>query len=518
MKKKIIVPILLLTIALMYQNCSDVNLTHQGSIVQPEKLEALSLQAQICPSSEHVMTLNSKIIFIIDMSMSNLGTGVTSASPNGTVCIAGNNCVHTIVGRDQATDNDGERFNMVRSLVSGLAAGNADVFSIMGFHDQALNTAAESCDSGFVNAASAISAVDELNALQDYDKNHNPLINQNYNNPFKLRGTAYMKALDCVTSKLNYDINRNFIKSFYNIVFLTDGKASDSGDYASRIQNIFNSYRHDILGMKMYPIYYGDAAGEPDATALLNPMAHVLDPSINTYVSNNFSELKNILAQHLSSAVQLNYGLKTVGAINLTSFNKRGVLFTDSNMNGIADGETGDQASNIRAIVNSFSGNLNEDKDVIPSFLEVIRGLDPTVRDDFLDIDLDGQNNFEELSSGRDIFSHESDYPTPGSYLVKSKRSLDPQELCPNGQPVYRLDISQIPMVKDTLGYQDPSPGDIDFTYSAGENLIMVYYIAEPLNSDDLKPRIYVKLLRVPSNSRSNIEINTLDFQLMGEF
>jgi hypothetical protein len=527
LKRPLILSMVFLVNAMLYQNCGqEVSLTAPKQIIPVAPLLAKTLSASVCPVSDTSVSVNSKVVFIVDMSLSNLGgrhapeyVPISSSPP-----VSG--WQHTLVGAANALDWDGVRFTILDNLIGSLGIDDYKNLSVIGFHDATVfGLGLESCQSDFLNKSNALRAVQNLRNLQNQDKANPSQTTLNPNSPFNLKGTRYKVALDCLRDKIEFDIlaGENNEKSFYNVIFLTDGQPEDAAnnDFPGDIQELLNMVRPDILGMKLFPVYYGPQGGEEQTNAVnvLNPMARALDPSASTIITDDLPALEQQLLSQLTSSSQINYLLKNFVAINLTATNIDGRLYKDSNMNGIRDSDESNATADIRSIYDQYATNINDDRDLIPSFVERIKRLRVDLKDDTLDLDLDGKSNLEELISGRDILSHEEDFPTPSEYLMRAQAYEDTLNTCSSNRPMYKLDLNQIPLIEDTTGFTDPSPSPgLDFSYEPGENLILIYYIAEPLNAPALKPQIYKALIRVSRESLERIQIGSEAFSSMGDF
>lgn len=507
----------------LFQNCSDVSVNSMPSLPPPPVEVPLgSMTANVCSPSETTVTYNSKIIFIVDMSLSNLG-GRNEPEPcmiSSIPLISG--WYHSLGPQSGAYDYNGIRFQILRDFSTTLGTDAVKNLSIMGFHDSSVfGLGLESCQSEFLNKSDALTAINYLNTLQNQDKAYPGGCKPSYNSPFNLKGTKYQVALSCLQDKIDYDLlaGEGTEKSAYNVIFLTDGQPEDTDNFPQFLTNLKNRIGSEILGMKLYPVYYGPLGGAEEATAVsnLDPMAHVFDASISTVVTNNLSTITGQLLSELATTTKVQFTLKNFSAINLTAANDAGQLKADSNMNGSPDSASA-QGQTIREIFEQYKTNLNQDGDGYPSFLEAVKGLNVDIADFDIDTDLDGMSNGLELAAGRDIFTSDLEKPTVNQYLVKSTVEVPAINTCQQST-AYNFKVQQMPVVQGTMGFQDPSPGSgIDFSYAAGENLIMLYFIAEPLNSSGFKKRMYVSFLKVPENFSGQIDVSNQSFKLLGEF
>lgn len=514
-------------LALIFQNCGgDINIASQEVLPQAPAIPQVRMNSQLCPISEESTSFRGKVIFIVDMSLSNVGGRNPTQVCDFSHIPPSSGWIHSL-SEEGAFDRSGLRFNALEQLMPLITNQTARNVSIIGFHDTAVfGNSWENCSSDLLNGPEALSSVQGLRAMQNHDLNYVPRCIKSPNPPFMLKGTKYASALGCLRQKIEFDLlaGTNNERSFYSIVFLTDGQPEDASEnnFPQMLQNLFNEVRSDILGMKLFPVYYGPTGGEEqqNALAVLNPMAQIFDANAQTSVISNLDQLQETLANDLRSTSRIHYSLKNFHAINLTALNRKGQIFLDSDMDGTPDSE--EEASNtnhLRSIFNQFSASPNADKDVLPSFVEVIRGLNPDIADYSLDRDGDGVSNGVEIRSGQDPHSKESLFPLPPNYRTRLLVREDRMNLCEAGQSRFIFEVQQIATVQSSLGFTDPSPAnEIDFSYSAGENLVMLYFIAEPTNAVDAKSKMFMALVRVPAGSEASFVVQEEDFKFLGEF
>lgn len=522
----LMVSLVLAVVAMGFQNCSgNIHLSEVQLPLQVPELPRTAFHSEICPVEEQTTTFKSKVIFIVDMSLSNVG-GRNPARQCMFSSIPPDFGWSHSLGGGTAYDRDGQRFSALNQLIPLISSESTRNVSVMGFHDSAIfGNSNESCNSDFLNSTQALNSVTGLQAMQNWDLNYNPVCTRSPNPPFKLKGTRYRSALECLKSKMEYDLyaGTSTEKSFYNVVFLTDGQPEDAdgNNFPQMLRDLYTGVQRDILGLKLIPVYYGPTGGQEqtNAVGVLDPMAGVLDSQIRTLVLDNLNGLKDMLLDDLSTTSKVQFGLKNFHAFNLTAINQQGSVLKDSNMNGIPDEAQGDDRQTIRDIFDSFSSDLNEDGDALPSFVEKIRGLREDIDDYGLDMDLDGLSNGLELAEGRDPRAHESEFLTPDIYLTKHRVGQQTTNGCPDRSPKYVFDVDQVATIEGTKGFQDPRPQNgIDFSYQPGENLIMLYFVAEPMNSTDFNRRMFMALVRVKANESLRIDVKDQKFVEIGEF
>lgn len=512
-------------IVLLFQNCGqNINLNAVTALPSTPLFASTSLKAELCPYTDTTLTYEAKTIFIVDMSLSNILLDnllyEQCAYYGGPPFYS----KYTQPSPINSTDFNGARFDILEDLIQTIGSDQSKDLSIMGFHDYAFfGPGVESCMGDFVNKAHALQEIEYLRQLQHQDTLYDgSCVTQN---PYNLKATSYLSALGCLKEKIEYSAyaGASNKKSFYNVIFLTDGKPSDTNptyEIPSKLQSLLNDLQSEMLGFKLYPIYYGELGGEEEvsAKAILDTMAHIVDPSINTLVTNDLPVIKQYLLDNLGSQTNVLYQLKNFHIFNLNSINKKGRLFVDSNMNGVPDSED-TSVDTIRSIFDSFEDNPNEDKDPLPSFIEKIKGLRVDLNDYTLDKDQDGLSNGRELLEGRDILSQEQNFPTPSQYINQQTIQYGTSNMCESGAQQIHWNIHNVQRVEGSLGFQDPNPKNgIDFSYNAGENLLMLYFVAEPTNVPGAKSKMFMSLIPVKIDAPISLKINIDNFHLIGEF
>lgn len=151
--------ILSATLLLSFQNCGQVAIT---ALSKPTELLAAktNVTASSCVNAKSLSPENTKFVFVIDLSRSNMGDFTPSAS--------GYYYFHENLG----TDIKGARFDALTSFIEG-CGGTDTEYSVIGFSDKAgkLTTSANggktlACEPVFESGAQAIQKLNELKSLQ----------------------------------------------------------------------------------------------------------------------------------------------------------------------------------------------------------------------------------------------------------------------------------------------------------------------------------------------------------------
>lgn len=561
------IPLFSVTLVLiaLFQNCGDVSIQQSPSLSPPSDLAQLQSTGQICAAAPESINYNARTIFLVDMSMSNLGI---LRSVFTDFSYRGPGYDHTIYKSLESqifgTDLHRERFQVLRSLISA-GGGSGSLFSVIGFHDTAVLSGGDSCGSPFYSAPRALDAVDEFDDIQsEIDPNPSTEsiteFSRGETNPYLMKGTSYQEALDCLSTKVQSEIIRTSgdQKPSFNVIFITDGATTDTIDstcdqncllrkYSDQLRSLKDELADEQMGFQFHAVFYGSpqSSNPVDCSILptdselnnsdisiaapahrkknfcigvpmLNAMAQSLDPTAQVHTTSDFSSLASHLGQILSVDQKKSFRIQRLSAINLTSLNVKGTLFPDSNMNGLIDEEDSSSTS-IRDIFNQFEQRLNQGADPLPSFIRSLRGLNPYAADSNNDRDLDEQSNILEVSFGRDPLSPESIFPTPQQLLVKTSLRQKSMSSCSSGQPEYEFSISQLPLLKGLTSYLDPNPGLLDFSHEADENLIFVYFTSEPLVGGHTKKFLFGAIIRRHYLDKPALQLETADFINLGE-
>lgn len=556
-KPKFLSVISILIILVGFQNCGDIKVN--DVIPPPEPIVASSVEANVCPAQGDSVKAANRVVFIVDMSLSNLGGFTRTEELDGTYTYS--------LTLDQATDLNAARLQVaVRQVTQGIDSESVQ-FSVIGFNDTVVMAETiESCSSPFITGQQVLDVAEPfLYAIHQSDKSSPVRPSPNGNSPFKMRSTSYMSALDCLEKKITLDVQSDNKLKAYNIVFLTDGAPTDASDpcdsvppaerslcvtatpefntcrpltgeakencnkgvyantyYRSRLENLRDNLENRTLGVKMYSIYYGPEAEFPQANAILNQLNHVFDQQIDTQKISNFSTVIDSLKSSLDIYIDVNYRIIDFSAINLTSIPGVKGLGTDSNMNGVSDTAEATPQPDIRAIFDEYKNNFNQDKDDLPSFLERIRGLSVTSKDSSGMTDGDGLTNYTKVLKGYPLKNSETVNPTLVAALPRLTTNRYSQPACGAPGYEYTFQINYMPLAEGLTAYSDggyvsTDPSSLNFSHSADENLILLLYTAEPLNTRIAKRLLFGQTVRMNVLNSETFKLNASDFKFLGE-
>jgi len=167
-------------------------------------------------------------------------------------------------------------------------------------------------------------------------------------------------------------------------------------------------------------------------------------------------------------------------------------------------------SSNYRGI-NSDAKELRHNADLVPDYLEIIRGSSRVTADADLDNDGDSLTNDKEIRLGRDI-----NFPDDGNidpqYLMQV--SYAPGETLSecHGNQSYNLSIN--PPLLPVQAYQNP--GD-PLSHQKNENVILVYLVSEA-PTGETEYWIAVKKIMLGGQEESQMTLTPSDFVLDGAY
>lgn len=512
MKKKILGLVISSFLVLVsYQNCADVSL----ELVEPSVVLNSKFAGEFCSKTTEFEKLDVKLVFVLDMSSSNV---------------------------EAQNDLDGERIELVKDLLSSLDSEDSCFFgsnlevAVVGFAAQIIGgSSTQIC-----TASRFVSPNQALSHLADYKQIHDST-RSNYENggmpQANLGATSYIEGVNCVEKIIKEDLPAAPDNSgvLYQSFFLTDGDPTD-GDQAdvNRIQLLsqtlsatINSIRSEAqdraFGMNFQPVLYGGLVEDngtntpirQKALQVLGAMATAGGTFIRTAEEVgglDFCGLAN-------SGTNTTFKVKRFGAINLTARAEGGRLLPDSDMDGIVDtlekdlGYDPQRARSQYAVLDgickngicdgtedistcqglnavglsecdvdklNLSDGLDSDKDLIPDFVEILKGIDPIqINDNYRNSDNDGLQNYTEILQGSDPLSYDESFDKDLLMRYSVQKSLEPFSYCALPQESWSFTLDYIPLVPTlATNNQDVLSLSKDYlNHEAGENVIFVYYI-----------------------------------------
>lgn len=253
--------IVLLGSALLYQNCGQVRVAPAPN--QPSSVPQYHPKGYFCSEVGPSYTTPLKILFVTDMSLSNLGGslnynhGMSGADPfrwtlgkwykeavaaNTTVPGFDMNAVTSGFPSPQAladtivvSDGDGKRFQAMQKFVDPQSIcsqiGTNFSYGVVGFSQSAMlpRVSGQTCESNFTSDRATFSdLINGLKQYQDLDLADPKSRSRGAESPYTMADTQYMKGLSCMTKKIERDaLFESDNLPFYYIVFMSDGMPSD---------------------------------------------------------------------------------------------------------------------------------------------------------------------------------------------------------------------------------------------------------------------------------------------------
>lgn len=467
------------------------------------------MSGEFCSKTTEFEELDVKLLFMIDMSASNI-------SPD--------------------SDREGARFDLIEQLLQDASSEDscfkgADVeVAIIGFATQIIGGVSSSiCRANrFVDPQTALQHLDELRTL------HNQTVqdgNEGRQPQSGVARTNYINAMDCLSNTITDDLPvGNKSSSLYSSFFLTDGAPTDeltTDQLRLNLKNSIEAMRNQVVqrafGVSVQPVLYGylsldDGQNEEEkvkAKSILNAIAEAgrtLLKSVANVEQIDFCGLVN-------AGSNRRYKVKRFGAINLTAKAVGNRLIPDSDMDGLADEEEslmGFDPQKARSkypvldgicksgICNSdikvqdclgvnevglskcdvdrlnLTDGLDSDKDLIPDFIEILKGTDATdINENFRNSDNDSLQNYAEILQGSDPLSYNSSYNK--DLLMDYSVQLMPMPMpgCEQPQESWVYSIDNVPLVEtlETKNTDVFSLSHAPMNHAAQENVIFVYYI-----------------------------------------
>jgi hypothetical protein len=157
--------------------------------------------------------------------------------------------------------------------------------------------------------------------------------------------------------------------------------------------------------------------------------------------------------------------------------------------------------------------NFDADADLIPNYIELIRGTSMVRFDSNDNPTSDGVTNIRKVSRGLDVLSSLDLWPVPDKSEMKI--SFNQQDTtCENNLNKYRYVIDNVP-VSEVAAYTDNSNDQItNFSHGQNENVILVFSMWQSNGGVTLPNRLYMQKWLVPLVGTPRMEDN----KFIGEF
>lgn len=550
--------LLFLVVLFFFQNCSRVNL-------EPLPLETAMSSAKpesfSCAPEGTSFTAPMRFVFIVDMSMSNVGTLKTVTNDGKTT--------YSLDTSDGPSDLQGHRFTQVRNFIANCGSLANSKYAVIGFSETTLLENNQSCFSEFENKENAIKSIDALKGRQTHDLS---ISSREQQNPYYLQGQTYYSAgLNCAKNKITSELAQLLQeKPIYKVFFITDGMTTDlaaNKNYKQILNELKSQTATKAGGMSFFPVFYTSPGAKnqgqqlASAQSLMDEIAHEVDPNQKTILLTDITSKKDSLCQYIQPSVPVNYELNQFYAINISAVMKKNVFLVDTDGDGFSDAdemrlgynpakshsgvfhdalclrlglslaECDQQKNDLiceREPFNFFGlspcdeqisiklfgkkiSSVDSDKDAVPDWLELVRNMNPLRVDTFESPFADGLYNFIKLSKGLDILSNFKLYPVEDRNILDFRLFESPQS-CSGSTKRYDYQIGNIPFV-DTLAYEDENK-NLDLSHAENENVLLVFSYWKSMGGIDLPTKMYVQKIRVNKN-KSDYELD--DYKYIGE-
>jgi hypothetical protein len=540
-------------------SCTNARLNRDVASV----LQESSMKATYCSRLGRTSSQGLKTLFIVDMSMSNIGK------------FSGSKFDSTF-----GTDNAENRFLAIEKYINDCGAQSTNnQFAVIGFSNGILSVQnTETCTAPFLKTTDqALTAVQGLRKLQ---KDNIVYYSSNPTVMKEMSETDYSKALDCANKMISKDLSNSSKESesgFYHVFFITDGKpnpdpcSGKSSCYQEKVDLMLLQALGSSASLKLQPVFYGKPEEKDAAMKILAPMA-LAGKVDQVQVVENLASLN--LCELTAKPIAVKYRKESLLAVNLTAKMIQGKLQSDSDMDGISDDQekslgydptqrrtfgvldgickslggpnlcrpqTGSckNASNnlglnqcdLKALkldqASLGDSGVDTDADGIPDLVEVVKDSLVNFSDANSDLDGDSLTNRNEMARGSQV--NYPDFNLDGTLLVDATESLIRSAVgCSSTQESWSLDVSKLPLVRTLAASESaerpPAQGGyrkyLDLSHEANENVILITFRSIPENDSKSMAEIWgtvIKLNFDPLKAKSSFELNPADFYLIGE-
>lgn len=544
----------LMFLVLSFQNCANVEL-----MPPQEEFESLSEKPSgiLCGPQGKELSKPMKFIFMIDMSMSNVGILQVSSNNNKTT--------YRIDQTDGPTDLEGKRFDQVEDFIKNCGGPDSE-YSIIGFAEHIYFSESNSCFSPFENQTNALKSLKTLKDMQKHDITRGA---QSGNNPFYLGGeTYYHTALSCLHSKINADLTLGTATDIaaYGAYFLTDGGTTDSPDqrnYSQVMNQIKEIVSASAASFDFQAVFYtrpgakNQGEEQTSAMSMLNQIGSYIAPSHQTLLLQDILSASTALCEKLNDKIQVNYKLHSSFVVNTNLIPHQSTLLVDSDGDGVPDQleiTRGWDPTNPRStgmldvLCEKLGGNLQScqdyvqslscesspapigltdcdlqvaktiygstlsgsdtDGDGVPDYIEIIRGLNPTRKDTLDNPSGDGISNLTKIGLGLDIKSSVKQFPVHPSQHMDVRVSTSAFSCDHSTQEAHHFSLEQTPLLT-TLPL--PSLSDTD----QGNNTLYVVNYWSPQGHQKIPFQVFIQPIKLKSDGSA---INYGDNIYLGEF
>ena len=336
---------------LIFQNCTEVNLDIPEVIVK----SSVPFKATACPKFKAMDPTNSKFLFVVDMSLSNIGGFYIQELGDGK---------YYYWRPDQQTDVVGARFDAVEQFIQNCGSDLGNQYAVIGFSGNAITIGeggqlSTGCDVSFSGPQQSFDTLNLLRQVQteasEYWKKwiEEYLTESGY--PKTMTSTSYGEALECVTNIVTNDIIDPDVDSTtsYHVFFISDGSPEDEKGkgckklpeeeqqdcYSDKIGQLTRSLvQIGIAAEKnlyIHSVLYGNV-DDIEASRFLNQVAENGQTQSASKLAS-FEDEPEFFCNMIASRVAVDYQTDFFKAINLSIKGVAGELKVDSDLDGLTD-------------------------------------------------------------------------------------------------------------------------------------------------------------------------------------
>lgn len=383
--KRILIAIgIVSALVLTFQNCSEVRVQPAPAVVAASTADTF-FKATACPTAELLPGESTKFVFIVDMSVSNIGDW--RKVPTGGKDKYGNPAYWSYFNKAGNTDVEGARFEAIKNFISTCGNLSGNQFAIVAFATAAgqirnvNGVKSYKCDGKFSSSADAAQQLDELHTIQDqelpyYERWTNKPLDASYV-PGILGSTNYIEALSCTENLMVNDLTdpiSSVAAKNYEVFFVSDGTPKDypstgcedyskfptveSRDtcYLDGIEKHVSFTMQAAIGkqknIKFHSLYYSQSKTQTDPDDQLKKfmggisrLGDTGDPLFLGRFSDSLKDGKNPLCELLGVRGSVEFRPEVMSLVNLSVKRVGGKLKVDSDLDGLTDEEEMDLGS-----------------------------------------------------------------------------------------------------------------------------------------------------------------------------
>jgi hypothetical protein len=358
---------------IFFQNCADVHIAPPSEVMQASSADTY-FKATACPKAELLPGESTKFIFVVDMSVSNIGSWKKIPVPGKP------GKFWSYFEKEKNTDLEGARFEAIKSFLESCGSMAGNQFAVLAFSSTAgairtVNGARSfQCDGVFGSKDSAIASINELKAIQDgefpmYERWRDRPVTSAFV-PGLLGGTNYGAGLACVENMIVNDLTNPVTAAQaknYQVFFISDGAPKDGvgtgceadktftddqrhACYQQGIESTVSFAMQAAIGnqknIKYHALYYNqnkeDTADDElirKYMGLISRLGDTGEPIFLGRFSESLADGKNPLCELLGIRGSIEYRPDVMTLVNLSAKRVNGKLESDSDIDGLSDEE-----------------------------------------------------------------------------------------------------------------------------------------------------------------------------------